>query len=43
MSIQWRRFAFFDKEIISECIVQNNDDNVTDNPNGITPFYSTLL
>jgi hypothetical protein len=37
MSIQWRRFAFFDKEIISECIVQSNDDNnVTDNPNGIT-------
>jgi len=39
MSIQWRRFAFFDKEIISECIVQSNDDNnanITDNPNGIT-------
>jgi len=31
-TIQWRRFAFFDKEIISECIVQQNDD---ENQNGI--------
>lgn len=31
-TIQWRRFAFFDKEIISECIVQQNDD---ENPNGM--------
>lgn len=28
-SIQWRRFAFFDKDIISESVIQNNNEENT--------------